>query len=313
MALQPSSNASAGEPTDLLGEVYKHWIDELGKLGDAPISTELLRLIFDDWQRVTAEPTDVTYEHKAIGGVPGIMVSPFGADLSQMLILMHGGGFALGSSASHRKLGGHIAKAMGVGCFVADFRRAPEFKFPAQINDGVTIFESLLDEGLNPEDITPIGDSAGGNLAISMVFELKNRGLPLPSQVITMSPWLNMENNGITIETNDATDFLITREGLQGNIDRYIEGATSPTDPMANPLYQDFIGFPRLYICAGDIESLFDDSVRLNELAKEAGVDVTFSIGEGMQHVYPFLAGNHERADEEIALMAKWYHEGRSK
>lgn len=311
MALAPRASESPLEPTDMLGEVYKHWIDELGKLGDAPISTELLRLIFDDWQRPTAEPTDVTYEHKTIGGVPGIMVTPLGADLSQMLILMHGGGFALGSSASHRKLGGHIAKAMGVGCFVADFRRAPDFKFPAQIEDGVAIYEALLAEGLKPEDITPIGDSAGGNLAISMVFEMKKRGLPLPLQVITMSPWLNMENTGATIETNDATDFLITREGLQGNIDRYIEGATSPTDPMANPLYQDFAGFPRLYICAGDIESLFDDSVRLNELAEKAGVDVTFSIGEGMQHVYPFLAGNHERADEEVELMAKWYHAGR--
>lgn len=304
---------AAPQPTDLLGEIYKHWIDELGKLGDAPLSTELLRLIFDDWQRATAEPTDVTYEHTEIGGVPGILVSPKDADMSQMLILMHGGGFALGSSASHRKLGGHIAKAMGVGCFVADFRRAPEHKFPAQIHDGVAIYEALIAQGLKPEDITPIGDSAGGNLAISMVFEMKNRGLPLPLQVMTMSPWLNMENTGETIETNNDTDFLITREGLQGNIDRYIEGATEPTNPMANPLYQDFTGFPRLYINAGDIESLFDDSVRLNQLAQDAGVDVTFSIGVGMQHVFPFLAGRHPRADEEIQAMAAWYHEGRNK
>jgi len=304
---------AAPQPTDLLGEIYKHWIDELGKLGDAPVSTELLRLIFDDWQRVTAEPTNVLYEHTEIGGVPGILVSPIGADMSQMLILMHGGGFALGSSASHRKLGGHIAKAMGVGCFVADFRRAPEHKFPAQIHDGVAIYEALIAQGLAPEDITPIGDSAGGNLAISMVFEMKNRGLPLPTQVMTMSPWLNMENNGKTIDTNNDTDFLITREGLQGNIDRYIEGATEPTNPMANPLYQDFTGFPRLYINAGDIESLFDDSVRLNQLALDAGVDVTFSIGVGMQHVFPFLAGRHPRADEEIQAMATWYHEGRKK
>lgn len=299
------------QPTDMLGEIYKHWIDELGKLGDAPVSTELLRLIFDDWQRATAEPEDVTYKSTSIGGVPGVLVTPIKSDESQMLILMHGGGFALGSSASHRKLGGHLAKALGVHCFVADFRLAPENKFPAQIEDGVAIYTALLDEGYLPANITPVGDSAGGNLAISMVFEIKKRGLPVPHQVITMSPWLNMENDGVTIETNDATDFLITREGLQGNIDRYIAGATSPTDPMANPLYQDFTGFPRLYINAGDIESLFDDSVRLNDLASKAGVDVTFSVGEGMQHVFPFLAGNHPRADEEIQSIARWYHEGR--
>jgi acetyl esterase/lipase len=142
---------------------------------------------------------------------------------------------------------------------------------------------------------------------------LRKNGKPLPNQVITMSPWLDMENKSVTIETNNDTDFLITREGLQGNIDRYIEGVVNPTDPMVNALYADLSGFPRLYICAGDIESLFDNSTRFNELAKESGVDVTFSIGNRMQHVYPFLAGNLARADEEIALIAKWYKSGRAK
>lgn len=303
---------STPTPTDLLGEIYAHWITELGLLGDAPVSTELLRLIFDDWQRATAEPEDVTYKHTSIGGVPGIYVTPIGGDSRQVLIFMHGGGFALGSSASHRKLAGHFAKALGVMAFVLDFRLAPDFKFPAQVEDGVAVYNALLADGHSPADLTPIGDSAGGNLAISLVFELKNRGIALPAQVITMSPWLNMENNGATIVTNDATDFLITREGLQGNIDRYILGATSPTNPMANPLYQDFHGFPRLYITAGDVESLFDDSVRLNQLALDAGVDVTFSVGEGMQHVYPFLAGRHPRADEEISRIGAWYRAGRT-
>ncbi len=302
---------SSPQPTDLLGEIYAHWIEELGNV-PAP-TTALLRLLFDDWQRATAEPEGVTYRHTEIGGVPGILVMPLDADPRQMQILLHGGGFALGSSASHRKLAGHIAKACGTYSFVADFRRAPEHKFPAQIDDGVSIFRALLAEGFRPEDITPVGDSAGGNLAISMTFQLMRDGGPVPIQVLTMSPWVDMENSGSTIETNDATDFLITREGLQGNIDRYIAGATEPTNPMANPLYQDFTGFPRLYICAGDIESLWDDSVRLDRLARAAGVDVTFSVGEGMQHVYPFLAGRHPRADEEIQLMAEWYRAGRAR
>jgi acetyl esterase/lipase len=297
------------EPTDLLGEIYAHWIDELSRVPEP--STGLLRLIFDDWQRATAEPEGVTYKSTSIGGVPGILVTPLGSDPEQVLLFFHGGGFALGSSASHRKLAGHLAKASGCAAFVLDFRRAPELKFPAQIEDGVKVFEALLGEGRRAPDITPVGDSAGANLAIGLVFALKQRGLPLPAQVITMSPWLNMENTGTTIDTNNDTDFLITREGLQGNIDRYLLGATTPTDPMANPLYQDFEGFPRLFITAGDIESLFDDSVRLHELTSKAGVDVTFSIGHGQQHVFPFMAGNDARADAEIQRMAAWYRAGR--
>jgi acetyl esterase/lipase len=292
-------------PSDLLGEIYAQWAAEMN--AHPNMSIELLRIIFDDWQRATAEPEDVTYRHTCIGGVGGIQVTPLGSDTTRILLLTHGGGFALGSSASHRKLAGHLAKACGVPAFVPDFRLAPEHPHPAAIEDCLAVIDALLDQGYPIEAITPVGDSAGANLAISVVLRLKAEGRPLPAQVITMSPWLNMENNGATLESNDATDFLITREGLQANIDRYLGGTTDPTDPSVNPLYADLTGFPRLYICAGDIESLFDDAVRLNALAERHGVDVTFSIGKGQQHVYPFLAGREPRADEEVAAIARWY------
>ncbi len=300
---------TAPRPTDHLGEVYAEWAIEMGRYPD--MSIELLRIIFDDWQRVTAEPEGVTYRETEIGGVPGILVTPLESDPKQVLVLMHGGGFALGSSRSHRKLAGHLAKAAGTTAFVADFRLAPEHQFPAAIEDGVAIVRALREAGHRAEDVNLVGDSAGGNLAIATVLQLRELGEALPQQVLTMSPWLNMENTGVTIETNDATDFLIAREGLQANIDRYIDDVTSPTNPLANPLYADLAGFPRLYITAADTESLFDDSVQLHARAQAAGVDVTFSVGEGMQHVFPFLAGRHPRADEEIARMAEWYRAGR--
>jgi len=298
------------QPQDLLGEIYAQWAVEMAAYPD--MSTALLRIVFDDWQRATAEPEGVTYQHTEIGGVPGILVMPVGADSSRLLLLMHGGGFALGSSASHRKLAGHLAKACGVDAFVADFRLAPEHPYPAAVEDGLAIIDALVESGMSVSDITPVGDSAGGNLALSIVLRLMAANRELPSSVITMSPWLNMENTGATIETNDPTDFLITREGLQANIDRYLGGQADPTDPLVNPLYADLTGFPRLYITAGSVESLFDDSARLHTLAEKCGVDVTFTVGEGQQHVFPFLAGRHPVADEEIARMATWYAAGQN-
>jgi len=295
-------------PQDPLAEIYAQWAVEMAAQPD--MSTTLLRILFDDWQRATAEPEAVTYAHTEIGGVPGIRVRPHGADSSRVLLVLHGGGFALGSSASHRKLAGHLAKACGVEAFVADFRLAPEHPYPAAIEDGLSVVDGLLAAGHHIGDITPVGDSAGGNLAIALVLRLMADGRELPRQVLTMSPWLDMENSGATIDTNDATDFLITREGLQANIDRYLGGTAHPTDPFVNPLHADLTGFPRLYICAGDVESLFDDSVRLHRLAEKCGVDVEFSVGEGQQHVFPFLAGRHPRADAEIAAMAAWYAAG---
>ena len=275
------------------------------------MSTQLLRIIFDDWQRATAEPDGVTYRQTELGGVPGLWITPTGCDQQRVLVVMHGGGFALGSSASHRKMAGHMAKACGAAAFVADFRLAPEHPYPAAIEDGVAVLDALGAQGRAMSDITPVGDSAGGSVVIEMVLRLLAARRDLAREVITLSPWLNMENTGPTIETNNDTDFLITREGLQANIDRYLSGGASPTDPLVNPLYADLTGFPRLYICVSDSESLFDDSLRLRGLAEKCGVDVTLSIGRGQQHVYPIQAGRHAAADAEIAAIAAWYARGR--
>ncbi|MFF5988487.1 alpha/beta hydrolase [Prauserella flavalba] len=296
-------------PSDVLGEIYASWAVEMSRYPD--MSIELLRMIFEDWQRATAEPEDVTYRETAIGGVPGILVTPAGCAQEQVLLVMHGGGFALGSPASHRKLAGHLAKACGASAFVAGFRLAPEHPYPAALEDGLAVVDGLLERGHRIEDITPVGDSAGANLAIAMVLRLMREGRALPAQVITMSPWLDMENTGATLDTNDATDFLITREGLQANIDRYLGGTQDPRDPLVNPLHADLSGFPRLYIDAGSVESLLDDAVRLHELALKHDVDVTFVVGEGMQHVYPFMAGRDANADREIGSIAAWYRAGR--
>ncbi len=256
-------------PTDPLGEIYAEWTVEFTSAPD--MSLPVLRWVFEDWQRATANRRgrDVPFdEHR---GVPGILVTPLEADRDRILLVLHGGGFALGSSASHRKMAGHLARAAGSSAFVADFRLAPEHPYPAQLDDADAVIDALLGDGYAPEAITPVGDSAGASIAIATVLRRLQRGAALPGRVVTISPWVDMENSGETIETNDATDFLIAREGLQGNIDRYLSGGASPTDPLVNPLYADFTGFPPLFITASDAESLYADAVRLAERAARDG------------------------------------------
>lgn len=298
------------QPTDPLGAIYAEWTEEF--IANPAMSLRLMRWVFEDWQRVTAEPEDVTYKSTELGGVPGILVKPLDADPSQVMVFLHGGGFALGSSASHRKLAGHVARACGAVGFVADFRRAPEHPYPAQLDDATAVFDALVGDGIDPADISFVGDSAGANIAISTTLRLMRDGSATPGLVMTISPWLDMENSGETIDTNNDTDFLITREGLQGNIDRYLSQGASPIDPLVNPLYADFAGFPPLYVTASDIESLYADATRLHALANDAGVDVTFDTAEGHQHVFPLQAGQLAAADESIAAMADWYRTRRA-
>lgn len=298
------------QPTDPLGRMYAEWTEEF--IANPDMSLRLMRWLFEDWQRVTTEPSDVTYETTELGGVPGILVTPLTADPGQVLVFLHGGGFALGSSASHRKLAGHVAKACGTHAFVADFRRAPEHPFPAQLDDATAVFDALVDGGTDPADIAFVGDSAGASIAIATTLRMLRDGRRTPGLVVTVSPWLDMENTGETLVTNDATDFLITREGLQGNIDRYLSGGADPTDPLVNPLYADFAGFPPLYVTASDVESLFSDATRLEALARAAGVDVTFDVAHGEQHVFPLQAGNLASADAGVAAIADWYRARRT-
>jgi acetyl esterase/lipase len=292
--------------SDALRALYADWADILATTPG--LTMRLFRSIFDEWHQPTSEPEDVTYREDTVGGVPGIWALPAGADTAEVLLYTHGGGFAVGSAASHRKLAAHVAKTLGVVSFVLDYRRAPEHPHPAQVHDGVAAFTGLTDQGIAPAAITTIGDSAGGNLAIAIPLALREQGLPMPGRVIAFSPWLDMENAGPTLVTNDATDALITVPLLEGMIAGVLaDGKIDPKTPLANPLYADLTGFPPLYVNAGAAESLLDNATRIAEQARAAGVDVTLSVVDGMQHVFPMMAGNAPEADREIAAIATWY------
>lgn len=306
MTAAPQAQPSRiSDEADALRALYADWAQIMAGTPELPI--RLLRSLFDEWHQVTGEVAGVTYEDGTVGGVPGIWALPDGADRTKPLVFLHGGGFAVGSAASHRKLAGHVAKALGVTAFVLDYRRAPEHPHPAQVEDGVAVFTALTEDGLAAADITTIGDSAGGNLAIAVPLALRERGAAMPGRVIAMSPWVDMENGGESLTTNAATDPMITPELLQGMIDGVLGGTVDPTTPLANPLYADFSGFPRLYVNAGAAEALLSDAERIVDRAKAAGVDVTFSVADGMQHVFCFMAGRAPEADEEISRIAAWY------
>jgi len=295
----------ASAESGFLKALYLDWSDRM--VANPNMTIPDLRALFDEWEKPTFEPEDVTYKTDTVGGVKGIWAYPIGCDKTKVMVYTHGGGFAVGSASSHRKLAGHVAKALGVSVLVLDYRLAPEHPFPAQIEDAVSVYKALLADGIAAKNIGTIGDSAGGNLAISSVLKFRELGLDLPGCVIAFSPWLDMELAGGTLKSNEATDGLVSTAVLEGMRGMFLGENGSSTDPLANPLKSDFAGFPSLYVNAGSVETLLDDARRVTDQAKAAGVDVTLSVAEGMQHVFPFLAGRAPEADAEIAKIASWY------
>ncbi|ATQ29337.1 alpha/beta hydrolase [Rhodococcus ruber] len=272
---------------------------------EPPMDLPALRDMLEGLATLAAEPTEVTYEDVDAGGVHAILITPAGARTDRVIVYAHGGGCVTGSSASHRKMAAHLAKATGTRAVVPDFRLAPENPFPAQIEDLVTVHRWLRDQGYAPEATAVAGDSAGGNLSISTVLELRELGEPLPAAIVAFSPWLDLEVAGETMKSNADSDALISPE-VSGMMAGLYLGETAATNALANPLYADLTGLPPLYASAGDAETLMDNAQRIVDQARAAGVETTLELQPGQQHVYVFMAGRSKEADETIANAGEW-------
>ncbi|UNK47763.1 alpha/beta hydrolase [Arthrobacter sulfonylureivorans] len=242
----------------------------------------------------------LAFENAVVGGVPGIWAVPAEAEADLVILYLHGGGYVSGSAAGYRGLAGLIAEAAGGRAFVPDYRLAPEHVYPAALDDALAAYMGLLDAGHEAGSITIAGDSAGGGLAAATVLAAKDRGLPLPGAVTLLSPWVDLDGTGTTLETKSEADPLISAEGLTNCAQVYL-GDAHAAAPGASPLYGDFTGFPPLLIEVGTREVLLSDATRLAERAAAANVDVTLRTWRGMVHVFPNLWFALSEGPEAIA------------
>ncbi|MGE0337429.1 MAG: alpha/beta hydrolase [Gammaproteobacteria bacterium] len=266
---------------------------------------EDLRDMLEKCGDLARDPGGVDYLEAEADGVPCLWAVPRGCREDRVLLALHGGGCVTGSRFSHRKMFAHLAKAVGCRALIVDYRRAPENPHPAQVDDSLKCYQWLLGQGIKPHHIATVGDSAGGNLCTTVVLAARDRKLPLPAAVMPLSPWYDMEATAKSFETNAKVERLISREMSLGMSQLFI-GSTSPKDPLVNPLYADFKGFPPLYIQVGGFEAILDDSLRVAERAKAAGVDCRCDVYPEMQHVFQFMAGKAPEADDAISKLAAW-------
>ena len=300
----------ASPESQVLTDLYKGWVAT--QLANPDLPLDKLRALFEHWGDVTAEPGGVDYIEVDAGGVPALWAIPKGASPAHVIQATHGGGYVIGSPYSHRKLFAHIAKATGVKALIIDYRRAPEHLHPAPVEDAVTTYRWLLDQGYRPENIGLTGNSAGGALAVTTLLALRERGIPLPAASAPLSPWSDLLATGASIETNDERDHLVKRFSTVRLSSIYLgDDGNSPArrDPLASPLYADLSGLPPLYVQVGGDETLLDDASRLVEAARAVGVSVRYDVWPEQQHVFQFLAGVAPEADDAVAKLAAWFRQ----
>ena len=196
---------------NVIAAMYQRWAR--GEAGDG-----------DAWGDITTEPGGVDYLEVTADGVPALWVEPHGASRDRVIVYLHGGGFIGGSLYTHRKLVGHLAKATGVRALVVHYRLATEAPYPAQVEDALTAYRWVVDQGLT---VALAGDSSGGGLAVLAALRIRDRELPRPAALLLISEWADMAMTGTTFETNAGTDVVFTREMVKGLVELYLAGGAA--------------------------------------------------------------------------------------
>jgi acetyl esterase/lipase len=255
-----------------------------------------------EWDALfSTDPAEAELEAVTAGTVPCAWITAPGASRNKVLVYFHGGGFRVGSIASHRGLMARLSAAAGCAVLGVDYRLAPEHTFPAPLQDALAVYDWLLPQVSGPASIALAGDSAGGGLALSTLLSLRDAGRALPAACLLMSPWTDLTASGDSYRTRAESDPIHQRRMILAMAKGYLGSSGAPTDPLASPLFGDVAGLPPLLIQVGDRETVLDDSRRLSAIAEAAGVPTKLEVWDGMIHVFQLFAADLPEAREAIA------------
>ena len=216
----------------------------------------------------------------------GECVSVNRAHMKKTVILhCHGGGYSTGSSMYARTLTSKLAMSTSMDVLCFDYRLAPEHPYPSAVQDAMKVWNYLMLLGYGARDVILTGDSAGGNLALSLTLKLKEEGRLLPRGILLMSPWTDLTSSGESFTAKAAVDPVLDSAYINRMIDAYA-GERDLKDPLVSPLFGDFTGFPPTYIQVGENEILLSDSTRLHQAFVDANVSVKMDVYPGMWHVF---------------------------
>jgi acetyl esterase/lipase len=252
-------------------------------------------------------PASMRINPARLGGVPGEWVE--GPNPGEVVLLyLHGGGYFGCSAKLYRPITVAFARK-NFRVYAPDYRLAPENPFPAAVDDAAAVYRALLESGIPSRRIVVGGDSAGGGLTLSLFLTLRAAGTPLPAAAVLFSPWTDLAVTGDSIRTNAERCAMFNASDVAPSARWYL-GEVDPKNPLASPLYADLSGLPPLLIHVGADEVLRDDSTRLAEKARAAGVTVELKIWPVVPHAWqlaPHLVPEARQSLREASMFLQKY------
>src|SRR4051794_10431307 len=244
---------------------------------------------------------DVLLEAVDCDGVPGEWSLAPGSDRSRVLLFFHGGGYCSGSILSHRRMVTEAGRAARRRTLAVGYRLAPEHPYPAAHQDAMSAWRFVRRQGIPADAIVVGGDSAGGNLTVTLINRLRGTGEPLPACAWLISPWTDLTMSGTTLDTKDTVDPIIHKGYLGELADAYLPTLVDRKDPLISPLFADLRGFPPTLIQVGSAETLLSDATRFAAAAGSADVAVTLEIWRQMIHAWPLWNAKLEDGRRALA------------
>ena len=232
------------------------------------------------------------------GGVRGEWVAPRHAG-DGVILYIHGGGFVSCSPGTHRPVTAALARLTGLRVFSVDYRLAPEYPFPAGIDDAAAAYLWLRDQGYQPASISVAGDSAGGGLALSLLVRLRSEGLPLPACAVCLSPWTDLSSASESVRSNNGKCHMFRPGNNQEFAVGYLNGVPMD-DPLASPVYAELYGLPPVLLQVGSTELLLDDSRRVERKIVGSGGVCELEIFDDVTHGWHLASGFVPEADDAL-------------
>lgn len=247
-------------------------------------------------------PMGSRYVWDKAGKVPvqWAMAKGVAQDGNPVILYLHGGGYAYGSTDTHKAMLARLSQFSGLPACLVEYRLAPEHPFPAALEDAMAAYKALSDRRLILG-----GDSAGGGLALGLLAEVLQRDLPRPVSAFCFSPLTDLTFSGDSVTENADAEVMIPVERLGDVPQNYLKGVR-PEDWRASPLFADFEGAPPVWLTVGSTEVLRDDTTRLAEKLRAQGVDVTMKLEHDLPHVWPIFHNVLPEARATLTALANW-------
>ena len=204
-----------------------------------------------------------------------------------LLLFIHGGAFISGPAQHHWDTARTIAKQTNHAIWMCAYPKAPENKI-TKISENIDAIYSAALERYQPNQISIIGDSAGGTLATSLMQRLIENQIKLPRRIILVSPVMDASMSNPEITKVDGTDPMLSKIGVL-SAKKMCAGNTDLKDLMISPLYGSFKSFPQTLLFLAENDINYPDQKLAVVKFMEAEVDLKIIEGKNMPHIWPFL------------------------